>query len=923
MSYNTELQGNNAELEELLKMANSLPDAVAGSFIVTATAGDGEVTGVSATFAAMYAAYQSGKHLILIISSPYTDSASLLQCDYVSSDNIIFSALSTATGENIAYSVNISSDDTNVYLSNVVGGVDEEELNAAVESALTEAKESGEFNGADGADGNDGRGITSITRTSGTGAAGTTDTYTITYTDGTKSTFTVYNGKNGADGKDGTSVTVSKVTESTASGGTNVVTFSDGTTLNVKNGKDGAAGADGKSAYAYAQDGGFTGTEAEFAEKMAGEAVEPADDDVPKVFLTGSEFSNMTNDKNEVNMELDYHSKTKNFHSFIVIKYQGTSSLNYAKKNFTIKLFDDEARATKQKHLFRDWKYEKNKFVLKANYIDHSHARNIVCANLWDEVVGSRSDYTSLPEELRNSPKNGAIDGFPIKLYVNGTYQGIYTWNIGKDDWQWGMDEDNANHTLLCVEHNSDGEFKLRPYNFRALWNGTDGYFEVEVGTAGTAVTTGINNLISFVMNNNGTDFKNGIGQYLDIQSAIDYYIHQYVICGLDGLAKNMLLGTYDGKKWYCGAYDMDSTFGLFWNGSKFIEPTYKCPEDYQEKFSLLWERIEENYWTELKARYAQLRKTVYSVANMVTHFERFMDSIGLDLYAEDLEIFSDIPNGSTNNIKQLRNYIRDRLAYCDIKITNGVPATAVTFNKTSLEFDTIGNTATLTATVTPSNHTDEIMWLTSNASIATVTNGVVKAVADGECEIRAKCGSGYAVCAVKVSAVVEPDEPETPTYTNLVPISEERILTGDTNNSAVFTYDGVGYANNHRLSSSGYAKRAGDGVALVTGFIPANGGDIIRIGGILWTESGSSHNYVCAYKSDYTYIGAVYGQDNWSYGTAISDSCVIDYDIPLTTIQLKNNSDIAFVRISCSRDVTLTPINGADLIVTINEEIS
>ena len=54
--------------------------------------------------------------------------------------------------------------------------------------------------GAKGDDGDPGRGIVSTVRTSGTGAAGTTDTYTITYTDGTKSTFTVYNGANGKDG---------------------------------------------------------------------------------------------------------------------------------------------------------------------------------------------------------------------------------------------------------------------------------------------------------------------------------------------------------------------------------------------------------------------------------------------------------------------------------------------------------------------------------------------------------------------------------------------------------------------------------------------------------------------------------------------------------------------------------------------------
>lgn len=68
-------------------------------------------------------------------------------------------------------------------------------------------------------------------------------------------------------------VTVSSVSESTADGGENIVTFSDGKALTVKNGsrgsqgKTGATGAKGetgKSAYASAQDGGFTGTEAQF-----------------------------------------------------------------------------------------------------------------------------------------------------------------------------------------------------------------------------------------------------------------------------------------------------------------------------------------------------------------------------------------------------------------------------------------------------------------------------------------------------------------------------------------------------------------------------------------------------------------------------------------------------------------------------------
>lgn len=128
--------------------------------------------------------------------------------------------------------------------------LDASALTSAINTALAQAKASGEFKGEDGktpyiengywyingastgvkAQGNDGKGISSVAKTS---TSGLVDTYTITFTDGTKTTYTVTNGAAG------TSVTVSSVSESTESGGTNVVAFSDGKKVNIKNGKDG------------------------------------------------------------------------------------------------------------------------------------------------------------------------------------------------------------------------------------------------------------------------------------------------------------------------------------------------------------------------------------------------------------------------------------------------------------------------------------------------------------------------------------------------------------------------------------------------------------------------------------------------------------------------------------------------------------
>ena len=89
-------------------------------------------------------------------------------------------------------------------------------------------------------------------------------------------------GSDGQPGADGVGIqSVVQTTTSTEDGGTNVVTVTktDGTssTLSVKNGSKGstgqagANGADGKSAYAYAVEGGYTGTETAFSSKLAEE----------------------------------------------------------------------------------------------------------------------------------------------------------------------------------------------------------------------------------------------------------------------------------------------------------------------------------------------------------------------------------------------------------------------------------------------------------------------------------------------------------------------------------------------------------------------------------------------------------------------------------------------------------------------------
>ena len=477
-------------------------------------------------------------------------------------------------------------------------------------------------------------------------------------------------------------------------------------------------------------------------------SVEPVDGDIPRVFFNGEKPTSKT----AVHATIEYKSKTEHFKGYVEIKCQGTSSMSYPKKNYTIKMFKDSTMAKKVKKDFKGWG-EQSKFCLKANYIDHSHARNICAAKLWNQIVTSRANYTLLPELLRTSPCNGAIDGFPIKVYYNNNYEGVYTWNIPKDKWMFNMDDTLDNHCVLCGEEYNSGCFLSA--NAR-LWSD-----EIH-DTMPASIVTSFNAFQNFVISSSDDEFKANLENYVYVDSLIDYYIFQYVICGLDSMGKNQLFATYDGTKWIATSYDMDSTFGIYWNGQKFVAPTYRMQDDYESvkngAANKLYVRLEKLFVNEIKARYSQLRADILSYNNIVNTFEPFMDTIGNDLYAEDLTIYSGIPSGSTNNIQQIRNYYRDRVTYVDAqidKLVSAIACTNITLNKTELTFTT-DVAQTLTATLTPTDTTDKVVWSVSPTGFATVNNGVVTPVNNGTCVITATCGTQKATCNVTVNLPVE-----------------------------------------------------------------------------------------------------------------------------------------------------------------------
>lgn len=407
-------------------------------------------------------------------------------------------------------------------------------------------------------------------------------------------------------------------------------------------------------------------------EAQINNSIEPLEEDLPVIYITGD----VPTKKSNVKAELKYESKTDSFTAHINYKLQGKSTLLDPKKNFTIRMFENKDRTIGLYKNFKNWGFN-NKFVLKADYNDILHARNVVCGKLWGKMIQTRNNYSTIPAELKKSPNHGAVDGFPVKVYINGTYHGLYCFNVPKDEWMFGMDQNNSNHVVLQAEANDTalyGESDLgtapseNPCNFNASWDGKDGqYWSYEVGDN---ALESWNNLYKNIY---VTPNINELKKYLDIPSVIDYYIFQYIIYGVDGLARNMMLLTYDKTKWYVSPYDMDNTFGLISGRAIYDGIGDKLGSGYYlNQNSALWSNVINSIQEEVKTRYVELRNSILSFSSIMGEFEKFINIYGEDIYIQDLINYPNIPLVTQNNINYLRAFVKERLEIVDNYILGG-----------------------------------------------------------------------------------------------------------------------------------------------------------------------------------------------------------------------------------------------------------
>ena len=110
------------------------------------------------------------------------------------------------------------------------------------------------------------------------------------------------------------------------------------------------------------------------------------------------------------------------------------------------------------------------------------------------------------------------------------------------------------------------------------------------------------------------------------------------------------------------------------------------------------------------------------------------------------------VPGGLSIGTHTLRVVCGDDDWHIAITVAEVIHATGVTIDCTSVPM-TVGETIVLKASVVPSDAVEkDIVWNSSNTSVATVSNGTVKAVSAGTAVITASVGDLKATCSISVS---------------------------------------------------------------------------------------------------------------------------------------------------------------------------
>lgn len=388
-----------------------------------------------------------------------------------------------------------------------------------------------------------------------------------------------------------------------------------------------------------------------------------------------------TTKQDDIEAEIEYNDKDGNyFRKPVILNAQGNSSLLFDVKNMAIDIADGSEIK------FGDFPTQ-DSFHLKKYYIDAFRGQCIVGYWLMEQVYKSHPLGHQYPYEysyLNDSVTDGFgdvkkdfftgakchPDGFPIVIiWVNSntneeTWMGVYTWNLKKSKEVYNCNKKKAENIILDGVINSStifggsvnwSAFEIR--NPKSLididgnkYDGDNPKELSETDKNSKKVKDFLTRLSGVVAALRASNTKETFEQYFLPQAFIDYYLVSQVLFNHDGFGKNWIWVTYDGLHWTPTLYDVDSIFGMYWNG------IYVIPNSDNSTILGIPQclGLDKLYSDEISKRYKELRdKGIFSVDNIVKLLNSWINKIGYSNIEKEFEVYSQTPSYRDSHISK------------------------------------------------------------------------------------------------------------------------------------------------------------------------------------------------------------------------------------------------------------------------------
>ena len=250
------------------------------------------------------------------------------------------------------------------------------------------------------------------------------------------------------------------------------------------------------------------------------------------------------------------------------IDVQGTSSQYYTRKNYKMKFnggFTTES-GTESKYAMNSDAIPVKTFCMKADYASSEGANNVELVRLYQDACPYKT-----PAQVANNKVRQGIDGFPMLIFWNNTtdsttiFIGKYNFNNDKSTEEvFGFDSpdeswetlNNASDRVLYKSGDFSGsgwksDFEARYPDTDPAYENTAQLAEFATWAASTDTTAATGNALAESVTYDGVTytvdsaeyrlakFKAEAGNYMEMQSALFYYLFTELFLMVDSRAKN------------------------------------------------------------------------------------------------------------------------------------------------------------------------------------------------------------------------------------------------------------------------------------------------------------------------------------------------------------------------------------------------